>query len=76
MMDLVEGKVKAALWAKELDASVVEQWTLVKGVYTADPRIVEHVTRRRVEEDGDEDMGKVRLDCNDEGLGFDGGGGR
>jgi len=36
-----EGKVKAALWAKELDASVVEQWTLVKGVYTADPRIVE-----------------------------------
>ncbi len=37
-----EGKVKAALWAKELGASVVEQWTLVKGVYTADPRIVEH----------------------------------
>jgi len=25
-----------------LGASVVEQWTLVKGVYTADPRIVEH----------------------------------
>jgi len=37
-----EGKVKAAQWAKEIEASVVEQWTLVKGVYTADPRIVEH----------------------------------
>lgn len=32
-----EGKLKAALWAAQLGAGVVEQWTLVKGLYTANP---------------------------------------
>ncbi|MEY2963099.1 MAG: hypothetical protein RL754_360 [Bacteroidota bacterium] len=35
-----EGKLKAAQWAADLRARVVEHWALVKGLYTADPRKV------------------------------------
>jgi aspartokinase/homoserine dehydrogenase 1 len=35
-----EGKLKAAKWAVEIGAEIIEQWTTVKGVYTADPRKV------------------------------------
>ena len=35
-----QGKLKAVEWAQELGAKVVEQWTLVDGVFTADPEKV------------------------------------
>jgi aspartokinase/homoserine dehydrogenase 1 len=35
-----EGKEKAARWAVEVKADAVEHWTIVKGLYTADPRKV------------------------------------
>lgn len=35
-----QGKIKAVDWAIEVGASIIEQWTLVDGVYTADPERV------------------------------------
>lgn len=38
--EIGQGKIKAVDWAVEVGASIIEQWTLVDGVYTADPERV------------------------------------
>ena len=51
-----QGKLAAARWAAEQQAARVEQWTLVQGLYTADPqllpaaRIIERLSYQEAQE--------------------------